>query len=269
MTRRSFVPHLLAAGLWPLPARSAEAPPLPSLRIAEEGWGGARLDNLQAVFQSTARVFCGYFPERKIEPIFITRTFTGPMVHFERNYRREIVMDLDSEGNLWCQFVYQFAHEFCHVLAGFDQDGTSNLWFEESLCEAASLFALRNLAQQWRTAPPYPNWKSYVSSLETYAQMVIKSRERIGNGRLPEFYLQHAAELRNQPTNRALNGAISLVLLKMLEQSPASWEAVSWLNSSPSAPGESFAYYLHKWLRAAPAKHQAFIAEILGAFEVR
>src|SRR5260370_575553 len=36
----------------------------------------------------------------------------------------------------------------------------ANLWLEESLCEPASLFPLRAMSRGWRTAPPYPAWRS-------------------------------------------------------------------------------------------------------------
>lgn len=267
MKRRRFAQGLAILAAGPM-AGHAEERTLPTLRIAEEGWGDAPVRDLRAVFDSAASVLWAYFSDRKLEPIFITRTHTGPMVHFERNYRKEIVMDLDSEGTHWSQFAYQFAHEFCHVLAGFDQDGTSNLWFEETLCETASLFTLRHMAEQWRAVPPFPNWKSYAHALEDYGEGVKKSREAIPQPRLAEYYRKHAAQLRANPTLRDLNGAMSLVLLEMFEQIPGSWEAVSWLNSRPSAKGETFEFYLQKWLRAAPARHQPFIADIMKAFGV-
>jgi hypothetical protein len=267
MTRRHFA-QLLALGSGPGLAR-AEARALPSLRIAEDGWGSAGVNDLRAVFHSAASMLWPYFPERKLESIFVTRSHSGPIVHFERNYRKEIVMALDSEDTHWAQFAYQFSHEFCHVLAGFDQDGTSNLWFEETFCEASSLFCLLHMAEQWRTKPPFPNWKSYAGSLDAYVEITKKKWDRITTGRLPEFYQKHTSELRASPTRRELNGAMSLVILELLEQTPASWEAVSWLNSSPSAPDETFEYYLTKWLRAAPSRHQPFIAEVMRSFGIR
>ncbi len=270
MRRRSFAPLLLAYGTGlSLSRAGAESRPLPAMRISEDGWGDARISDLRAVLNSAASILWSYFPNRKIEPIYINRTHTGPMVHYERNYLMEIVMDLDSEGMLWCQYSYQFGHEFCHILSGFDKDGTANLWFEETLCETASLFTLRHMADQWRTAPPFPNWKSYANALDDYADKVIKDREKIPPAGLPAFYRKHADDLRANPTRRELNGAMSLIFLEMFEQSPTSWESISWLNSRPSAREETFPFYLNKWLRAAPARHQTFIAGIIRAFDLK
>src|ERR1039457_6669456 len=54
---------------------------------------------------------------------------------------------LTAENDDWCKHVYQFAHEMCHVLAQFQQYQHCNQWFEESVCEAASLYVLRIISE--------------------------------------------------------------------------------------------------------------------------
>jgi hypothetical protein len=267
--KRRAVCQSLCALLW-MPCTYAETPlALPVYRIVPEGWGDAKVTDITAVINSAISTLWPYFPGRKLERFVIMRSKSGPMVHFQRNPRKEIVMNLDTEGLLWCQFAYQFAHEFAHILARFDQDGTSNLWFEETLCETASLFTLRHMARQWRVRPPFPNWKSYASALDEYADKVIKGRHRIPHGELAQYYQKHATTLRSDPTNRDLNGAMASLVLEKFEQTPESWESLTWLNSAPSAPDETFPFYLNKWLKAAPAKHHAFIGNLARDFGVR
>ena len=124
------------------------------------------------------------------------------------------------------------------------------------------------MADLWRTEPPFPQWKPYAKELSKYSETVVKSREKIPSGTLAEFYKKHVEELRGKPASRELNGAMATVLLEMFEQSPERWEAVTWLNTSKSAPGETFGFYLEKWLRAAPPRHQLFIVEIKRAFGI-
>ena len=45
--------------------------------------------------------------------------------------------------------------------AGSGKGTESNLWFEETICEVASLFALEKLALEWNQSAPYANWKPY------------------------------------------------------------------------------------------------------------
>jgi hypothetical protein len=68
--------------------------------------------------------------------------------------------------------------------------------------------------------------------------------------------------------DRELNGAVSLLLLKVLEAKPEAWESITWLNSTPSKPGETFDAYLAKWRKAAPERWHPFITGIAQRFGV-
>lgn len=60
------------------------------------------------------------------------------------------IISIVVQGNYWCQWAFQYAHEFCHHL--IDGKMTGNLvgmkWFEECLCHTASLFCLSKLSNQ-------------------------------------------------------------------------------------------------------------------------
>jgi hypothetical protein len=220
------------------------------------------------VIKSAMKVLWPHFPKRSLEPILIMHVEDVPMVHYERSARKEILMDLATKGQLWSQLAYQFAHEFCHILANFTQTGRQNLWFEETLCEAASLFSLRHMADAWKHDPPYVNWRNYAASLADYANTVIESRAKISPVTMTEFYQKHAKTLHETPTDRALNGAMAVVLLEQFEKTPNHWEAVTWLNSAPSPVEETFPLYMNKWRNAAPSRHKTFITEIMKLFGV-
>ncbi len=259
-TRRQFLQTTTAVvlpGLAP-----AAGPALPTWRLSPEGWGNAPADNVKAVIDSAILELWRHFPRRTIEPIFIQRGKEGPIVHFKRNGLKEVVMMLDTQDLYWCQYVYQFAHEFCHILCGFDDDWKGNLWFEESLCETASLFVLRRLAETWAKKAPYENWRSYASNFAEYAQDVIDSRVNLPDNDIEGFYRRHQAELEANPTDRELNGRFSLFLLRQIETAPSLWESVTWLNSAPAQKGETLATYLLKWHNAAPARCRGFIETI-------
>ena len=69
--------------------------------------------------------------------------------------RRPYEIRLTAWGNGWPQYAYQFAHELCHVMTNFDRvKEHRHKWFEESLCELASLFVLYRLAKAWAADPP-------------------------------------------------------------------------------------------------------------------
>ena len=89
-----------------------------------------------------------------------------------------IVIQLACKDRRWNQYAYQFAHEFCHVLSGYEGlEGNPNNWFHETICELASVFTLRRMAERWPTHPPYPNWAGYSKHLLEYAAKRQKREE--------------------------------------------------------------------------------------------
>ena len=182
--RRQFLAGLLAAAAAGGARAAGELDGL-RFRVAADGWGLAGAGEVEAVLKSAAGVLWKYFQDWKREPFVVLRGREGPIVLYQRNVVGEIVMKLDTQDYLWCQFVYQFSHEFCHILS-----------------------------------------------------------------------------------DRSLNGAMALPLLELFEGAPESWEAVAWLNRTPSPEGETFAEYLEKWRSAVPARHRSFVGEVMRRFGV-
>jgi len=246
-------------------------PPMPPYRVEADGFDGARAADIKAVCDSAGRELWRHFPGHTIEPFVVTRGHKGPIVLYERNARGEIVMRLDTGRTFWSQYAYQFAHEFCHILCGFDKDDPGNKWFEETLCETASLYALRAMARAWKTDPPYPHWRDYRDALRDYTDDILAKRHKVDeihrNG-LAAFYRAHRAELTRHSCNRDLNGAMAVVLLRLLEREPNRWEAVRWLNAGPAPAGRTFPEYLQAWHDAAPGRHKPFIRQVADLYGI-
>jgi len=254
-------------GSSPAESKALEAK-LPDIRPQTDAPWGASLDDVRAVLTSTAATLWRYFPQRELKPILVWPR-GGPIVLFRRGEQGEYLVRLDTGELYWSQYAYQFAHEFCHILCGYDLDPHRNKWFEESLCEAASLFALRAMAEVWKNRPPYRNWKDYAPRLAKYAQ------DRLDKGKLPEkttlaaWYRQHSGELARNATDRARNQIVAGALLTLLEKKPESWEAVTWLNTARADAGQTFPQYLAAWASHAPKRHHAFVQSVAGALGVQ
>ena len=261
---RALLPLLAGSSLAAAPTGAA---PL-RWRLAADGWGNASTTDIRAVLASVIGELWPFFPARTIEPFVVQRGRNGPIVHYTRNALGEIVVVLDTRDTYWCQYAYQFSHEFCHILCGFDDDGKGNQWFEESLCECASLFVLRRLAVSWAKTPPFEAWRAFAPRFREYADEAVASLTRIPARELAAWRRSRDGALRNEPLDRDRNKVIALGLLPLLEADPRRWQAVTWLNSSRSPENESFDQYLAKWHRAAPRACRPFISEIavlLGA----
>lgn len=260
---------VLAVAAAPVVAASApDTVSMPPYRVDAGGFADSERD-IRAVCDSAGLEMWRYFPDHRIEPFVVVRGHGEPITLFERNPRREIVIQLDTGDRLWCQYAYQFTHEFCHVLCGFKPGDSSNQWFEETLCELASLYAIRGMARSWRTNPPYPHWRDYGDALRDYADQAMSRRSHAGEIArigLAAFFTRHEAALRSLPLDRDLTGSIAVVLLDSFEKRPQHWGAVRWLNARKTETVRSFDTYLADWMETVPDEHRPFVVEIAGLF---
>jgi len=237
------------------------------IRLAPKARWDASLRDVEKVLRSAAAELWAHFPERKLEPILVEPK-GGPIVLFRRGPQQEYQVRLNTGGTYWAQYAFQFAHEFCHILCNYREGEACNKWFEESLCEVASLFALRRMSETWKTNPPYPNWKDYARHLSGYAGKRIEQCPLPGDVTLAKWYETHADQLRKDPCQRDKNRIVAAALLPMFEEHPEHWASLGYLNSGEPVEGRSFQDYLAAWHERAPAKHRPFILQIARKFGI-
>jgi len=240
------------------------------IRVEAEGFQSSRED-ISKVCQSVAAEFTRGWKALPETKVLVERGKHGPIMLDQRNGQGETVVRLDTGGSYWAQYAYQFAHEVCHVMTTGQKRERKHLWFEETLCETASLYCLRKMDTTWRTDAPYPNWRSFAPNLGDYARKVMLGREHYASliqGGLPAFYQKHRERLEAEPCDRELNGAMSIVLLGRLENEPQHWEAIKWLNATPMGEDKSFAGYLKRWRDAVPEEHRKFVTELAALYSI-
>lgn len=230
-------------------------------------WGGAGLVDMRKVCESAARPILAHLPDDGFPPFLIQRSNSGPITLFRRGKGNEHIVRLDTGGRAWAQLAFQFSHEFCHVVCNYREAKNQQLWFEESLCECASLYSMRQMADEWKTNPPYANWKSYSTSLTSYVNDRVKKYQ----GRketLVDFYRTRLSELEKTGTNRDLNGYIAVKLLPLFEETPAGWQSLRYINLGPIEENTSFKAYLKGWYGRVPERHKAFVRRIAEEFKI-
>jgi hypothetical protein len=238
------------------------------IRPNRSGDWQASPESVQAVLDSAAATLWRHFPDRELKPILVEPK-GGPIVLYQRTGGGEYQVRLDTGETYWSQYAFQFAHEFCHILCNYDEDAHRNRWFEEAVCETASLYALRAMASQWKDDPPYPNWREYSAALSKYADERLEKSKLPENQTLAQWLADHEASLYQNATDREMNLIVAAQLLPLFERSPASWEAVTWLNAAKATQSQTFAEYLADWRRESPDRHHAFIRRVGESFGVK
>jgi len=247
------------------PAQEPARDPL-EIRVADDGWGDADPVDIRKVLESAGKALLAQVPDLKLPPIEVSRSRKGPITLFERGPRGEFRVRLDVEGRSWAQFAFQFGHEICHIVCGCVDHPNPDLWFEESLCEASSLYVLGRMAEGWKARPPYANWKSYAPALQKYRDDRLAQQQLPEGTSLAEWFREKEAILRKDAHQRPLNGIVAVALLPMFEAAPGNWAALASLNAVRGDGARSFPRYLGDWSRSAPEKHREFIATIASRF---
>jgi len=238
-----------------------------SIRVLGTNWGEASSVDINKVLKSAGGELWKHFPDRRLNPIIIQRGRMAPITLYRRGPNGEYLMKLTPDGRYWCQFAYQFAHEFCHILANYSyKTPRANKWFEESICEMAAIYALKQMAVSWKTKPPYERWKNYYQDIQAYADDLQKAEDKLPEGKtLAVWYKENSAALRRIPWLRAKNRIVANSLLGLFEADPARWAAIEYLNAGKNK-SDSFQDYLSKWYRQTPSKHRKIVGDIIKLF---
>ncbi|HEU0199853.1 MAG TPA: hypothetical protein VFR86_05415 [Burkholderiaceae bacterium] len=197
------------------------------------------------------------------------------MIKYDRDRDRSVVVYLSARDSRWYQFVYQFAHEYCHLLSNFarkQQHGDDILrdhqWFEEALCETASLYALRRLAVKWCDPTAEPMLREAAPKLAQYSRQLLAEphRQLAAGTSFAAWYARNQQALERDPYMRESNELAATQLLPLFEAEPTRWAALAYLNPLNRAPGQSFADFLAAWSAASPPRLRALVAEIRTLF---
>jgi len=278
ISRRQFTGLLLTALVRPGLAQTTNAAGRTLDFEMGGGFGGASAANLTAVLRSAAEALWQHCPHTRWETpgFFIYHNDPYPITLDDHRADGRIALGLTPKGNLWAQFAYQFAHEFGHALAGHSNDWRKcairgprpNHWLEESLCETASLFALRAMGKSWQTAPPYPNWKSYAVHLTEYAQARLDKTALSlpAHQSFREWFRENEASMREKSTLREKNNVVALKLLPLFEATPSGWEAITCYNLAKSDPEKTLSAQFTDWRDHAPSAQQAFVGQLADIF---
>lgn len=276
------------AGLWLLlPALAASAAALPpddaaapgkriAITVAPGAWGTADLPDIRQLLDAVAAEFDSHVADQPAPRlnIRVVPRGTSPRVLYERGPAGEYVVHLSARDQRWYQYAYQFAHELCHIVSNFDHKEmvgdeavADNQWFEESLCETASLFTLKQLARHWTATPPAGQWAAQAPVFAAYAQYLQSEPHRLAATQAPaRWYRENQAALRADPYLRDKNEQAAALLLPLFEQAPVRWQAIAYLNRHKAGAAQSFDAYLADWHAACPAAHRELVRQTRALF---
>lgn len=230
-----------------------------AISIVPQGWGEASIQEIFSILRSVHEVFSPCFGSAmNFDDLLIIRALDYPVTYKE--YR---IILLATADRYWCQYAYQFAHEYCHYQIQ-DKVPLNLKWFEESLCELASYYFLPLITELWKKNPPYTGWDSYADRFSTYVLNDQKKAE--------SFDLDLASNptmlkyLAANEYDRGKNAYVATAIMPIFIENPSLWSTVPLLGGIPD--DLSFADSLRFWRDRAPDCHQRSIQRISEVFSL-
>jgi hypothetical protein len=264
-----------------------------SLTLQVEGIEDLRLKkDLETVCKYVLRIFetkVAKVPPLGVKPIIIrpapddTPRLCRDVRFLAEQYPINLTTNCLTIGRYYCQLVYQFAHELCHVYTlphdwnqvAHDENETWNNWFTESMCITMSYLCLHMMPGEWRRLPPlFPNWISYAPNFVQYRQNRINefwgelTKRTHQGGIIPsedkaaEWVQSELPTLVERCTeeNRAEQSACAIVLERAFLKNPKGWGALCTLGDCIDRPKTDF----DRWQELTTIKKQRELVKAIA-----
>ena len=219
---------------------------------------------LAKILQHSAGALTKHFKGKELIDIDV-RKGSGPFTAYGVNRRGHKAVTITPEGSIWNQQVYQFAHELCHTLCRHRNGDKSNLWFEESICEMASIYVLDRVGEGWKKNPPLSGNEGYAKHFTSYAlKLKNKKTRKIPVGMTFAKWFEESRQklIDGKGDARELQGTVALQILPMVEKTPEYWGAFYYLDVGKTREEISFETFLKEWQQNSPPKYHPFIKDI-------
>lgn len=266
---------LIAAGIAhadgaarPAPAVSAQAGI--EITLAAGAWPPGEAPHVLSVLHQTADALLRHIPTPPRAAIVVGRESDYPEVLYRRKAGEAFQVRVTPGYGAWPQLIYEFGHEFCHILTRFDAGAVRrgphpHQWFEEALCEAAGLHSLQTLARDWSEPSLGPRAHAHARALARYADLLRTEPHRRPDPHpdLATWYRANRHVLARSPYYRAKNEVVANALLEYFEADPRRWSVITNINGDPTPPA-AFRDYLQHWCDATPEPQRPAVMDVMA-----
>jgi hypothetical protein len=145
-----------------------------------------------------------------------------------------------------------------------------NQWFEEMLCETASLYMLKRYASMWDVLTPRAEWHGYAPEIQRFTRLAITEEHRHlpRNVRFEDWFRENGPGLVSKPYLREKNELVAMTFLPLLEQT-SDWGAIEYLNVENREGDNTFYDYLVRWYRKTPPEQMQLVESAFRVFQFK
>lgn len=157
-----------------------------------------------------------------------------PSYEYPQTFKNECRIHIACDPICYSQFAYQYCHELCHLMIREDVFADYR-WFEESLCELASIYFLPLISKEWMNN--HVDYKTsdgqlFAPLFEEYSVNVISSNfKEFDLHDLSNDNSEISVKLKKNPYYRDLNKYVAIKLLPYFKEIVNLWEFVPSIGS--------------------------------------
>ncbi|MCY3627959.1 MAG: hypothetical protein OXG88_09995 [Gammaproteobacteria bacterium] len=218
----------------------------------DDSWQAEVRSSVLAVLHESADAIYSHMKDRPLIEVTVTYDLEeGPIALYRtQGESADTVLLSATPQDYRPQLMYQFAHEFCHVISDHNRlrsTESANQWLHESFCELASIFVLHSTLED--------ELRSYVDDYRAESIEILDSLKDF-----PTWLSEKEDELRGNTPNhdRVSNAVVAYRLLPVFKQFPEIWNTFPLLPNSESL----LADYLDEWQESVADDDKKLIALI-------
>lgn len=143
-------------------------------------------------------------------------------------FEHDHVIHLNTSENYWAQWVYQFAHEYCHHLINgeLSSEISGLIWFEECICELSSMYHLHLLYTQWKNNYN-PLKTNFAPSILNYLNGLFPENPQLFSATLHQGFLSLWEQiLFDSKYHRGHYNAIATRIFPLFVANPSLWKII-------------------------------------------
>ncbi|MCA6969336.1 hypothetical protein LF935_06780 [Pectobacterium carotovorum] len=243
------------------------------IKVTGDGWEVPSIScSTQKLAEAVYKIFSSYVGEEIKSDILVNnnRHKEYPLAHFEKNNGNwEITLCCES-GNHWAQMAYQLSHELCHLYCNHSLARKhKHKWFEESLCECASIAVMYKLGEDWNFFEISSYNSSYGSHITEYIGQVVNTVHRLfdTSNEFTSWLSSMLPQLEKSSTQREINKVVAIYLFNsILKEQSDNWSAIISLNLWDCSMDRNFYSFIDNWLFASESNFEEVkkITTLLG-----
>lgn len=144
------------------------------------------------------------------------------------------IIRISAYGDYLARWVYEFSHEYCHHLinGAFEADITGVIWFEEAICELASMYHLYQTHKDWSASQDI-NKLQNAHSFQAYLDELLKKNLQLVNVTHHQGWLSSWVPFLSEPIYyRDHYNSIAVRMLPLFLENPHLWKIIAHFGDS-------------------------------------